>query len=946
VPFFNKRLPPSEFPRLAYALVKLEFFAGDEIVRQGEEGKAFYVIRTGTASVSVDEDEEEDEPMAVLSPGDFIGGHCLTEKRANVATVTADSYVVAYCLTRDDFKKSGLEKALIIPKRRKLVVDQEDEEPASPRTSPSGSVRDSGMGSPSGLYPKRLRGSQMSTSSFGDSLNSQSQIMSGSSLTDEEAAVVGRALTGNANLRALTDASPEVLKRLGARAEKRYFAEGEVAAEAYEHGDEFFIIGEGSFNVFAPPRRKETANTSAEAAVARGEMYKQMERKQQFLSSFLKSNGKKQKRSMSRSFEEETAAGGAQNLDRMAISMPMGGMATLRPGAGKPMGNLVAKGLRTSRTAHFSELTAGPAAGHTFSEMSRQVSAGRNPDEPTLISTIGPGESFGELSLLYNTRRVATWIAAEDSMVYVISRRHFRKVFSREGPFFKDACRLFEEVAMLSTLLRAERDELARNVSSRQRFKPFERVLTQGAIRQAAKWYVIDKGSCKIWRAEEEPQENGVKKPQVVRQKELAVLTRSGHFGERSILRDEPASDFNVDAGPEGMTCFIVDGEILKQLRTSHIGEEDFDLPLHCEGSDYYAHQEMRAANNLHAEEEVKVLEDLDILAVLGSGGFGSVYLAQNPETKEQYALKRMSKGHIEKTGAKKQVVSERDILSTCTGCPFIICLVRTFKDDQHVYFLLEKASGGDLQALVSNHYDVLADDKPRGSAAAFYVASIMHALDYMHERRIVYRDLKLENVLLNEDGLVKLCDMGFARFVLSKTSTLLGTPAYMAPEMIDFPHMHNRMVDWWALGCLAFELLAGQGPWDSAIYGGDMEDDGDVYGMLVAYRKLHDQGMPDTIPGDLAAAKDFILKCLKVKPEKRMGAGGLQEAKAHTWFQSINFDFDALSQCTMPVPFKAGTHTAPGLPRKPSEAFEQDGGFGALYTKFEEATCGWDSVF
>jgi len=187
---------------------------------------------------------------------------------------------------------------------------------------------------------------------------------------------------------------------------------------------------------------------------------------------------------------------------------------------------------------------------------------------------------------------------------------------------------------------------------------------------------------------------------------------------------------------------------------------------------------------------------------------------------------------------------------------------------------------------------------------------------------------------------------MGFARFILTKTSTLLGTPACMAPEMIDFPHSHDRMVDWWALGCLTFELLSGQGPWDSAIYGGDADDGDDIYGLLVAYRKLHDQGPPDNLPSELALPKDFIKRCLHLKPDRRMGKGGWKEAAAHPWFKSLNFDFDALSSCKIPPPYRAGTREVAGIPRKPSVAFEQDCGFQDLYVKFIEATCDWDSFF
>merc|ERR1719421_1156341 len=146
---------------------------------------------------------------------------------------------------------------------------------------------------------------------------------------------------------------------------------------------------------------------------------------------------------------------------------------------------------------------------------------------------------------------------------------------------------------------------------------------------------------------------------------------------------------------------------------------------------------------------------------------------------------------------------------------PFVINLIMTFKDKQFIYLLLEAALGGSLLDLLSDHPDIFANDSPKTSSAAFYTACIIAGLDHLHERHIVYRDLKPENVLIDSVGYGKICDMGFARFVLGKTNTLVGTPDYMAPEMIDLPHMHDTNVDWWGLGVLVFEIVSGETPWD-----------------------------------------------------------------------------------------------------------------------------------
>merc|ERR1712241_1371742 len=102
------------------------------------------------------------------------------------------------------------------------------------------------------------------------------------------------------------------------------------------------------------------------------------------------------------------------------------------------------------------------------------------------------------------------------------------------------------------------------------------------------------------------------------------------------------------------------------------------------------------------------------------------------------------------------------------------------------------------------------------------------------------------------------VCDLGFARFVLGKTRTLLGTPDYMAPEMIDPPHTHSVEVDWWALGVLTFELLTGQEPWDDM----DLATE-DALTRLAAIREQHNHGPPNLIPASLHLAKDFVRRLL-----------------------------------------------------------------------------------
>lgn len=560
-----------------------------------------------------------------------------------------------------------------------------------------------------------------------------------------------------------------------------------------------------------------------------------------------------------------------------------------------------------------------------------------------VVAELRAGDSFGELSLIYNTFREATFVAVEDSVVYVIGRRHFKDLFNRKGPRFKEYCDLLEEVPALSGLLQAERWELACNAVGLFNFRSRQRVLTQDVKRKGALWYVIFSGSCVISR--EERSKDGKVQVRI-----LGKLQRAGHFGERSLLLggvDEATPEVNVDAGPAGMTCLAFEGQSIMALLAElfNVGAEDEILPsVNCDVGEYEHAKFAKNGNKktrFRAQASEVLLTNLRKVCFLGKGGFAEVFLVEEPSTTTRYALKRLSKGHIEKSSIVQQVCWERELL-LMVDSPFIICLHRTYKDQQFIYLLLEAALGGSLYQAFVTHPEVFFEDKPRGSSAAFYVACIIAGIEHLHERRIVYRDLKPENVLLDERGYAKLCDMGFARFVLGKTNTLAGTPEYMAPEVIDFPHAHGLSADWWSLGVLTFELIAGQPPW---------EDEGisDTYGRLLAIRRSQERSEPRYPFSCPALTKDFISKLMKKVPG-RLGEKGASDVRQHAWFKHLKFDFEALKGQTLSPPFSSQFRISDHMSRPDRE---RDIGLmahesfrsGSLYIPCC-GTCKWDAEF
>jgi serine/threonine protein kinase len=193
-------------------------------------------------------------------------------------------------------------------------------------------------------------------------------------------------------------------------------------------------------------------------------------------------------------------------------------------------------------------------------------------------------------------------------------------------------------------------------------------------------------------------------------------------------------------------------------------------------------------------------LADLQLHCTLGTGSFGRVHLAKLKSTGKYYALKALSKVDVVKMKQVEHTINEKNILEAAQF-PFIIHLLGTFQDTQHIYLLLDYICGGELFSFLRrsgtfpNH------------VARFYASEIALAFEYLHSKNIIYRDLKPENLLLDKEGHLKITDFGFAKFVPDNiTWTLCGTPDYLAPEIIQ-SRGYGKAVDWWALGILIYEV-------------------------------------------------------------------------------------------------------------------------------------------
>uniref|UniRef100_A0A673J5V5 protein kinase C n=1 Tax=Sinocyclocheilus rhinocerous TaxID=307959 RepID=A0A673J5V5_9TELE len=288
-----------------------------------------------------------------------------------------------------------------------------------------------------------------------------------------------------------------------------------------------------------------------------------------------------------------------------------------------------------------------------------------------------------------------------------------------------------------------------------------------------------------------------------------------------------------------------------------------------------------------HRRKEGMQMEDFNCISVLGRGHFGKVLLAEFKRTGKLYAIKALKKGDVVTRDEVDSLMCEKRIFETINMSrhPFLVNLCGCFQTPDHVCFVMEYSPGGDLMTHI--HNSIFSERQAR-----FYSACVLLGLEFLHQNRIVYRDLKLDNLLMDSDGFVRIADFGLCKEGMGhgdRTSTFCGTPEFLAPEVLT-DSMYTRAVDWWGLGVLIYEMLVGESPFPG-------DDEEEVFDSIVNDEVRYPRFMsPESV--------SIIQKLLQKNPEKRLGAGeqDANEVKRHRFFQGI--DWEALLSKSVKPPF------------------------------------------
>lgn len=495
----------------------------------------------------------------------------------------------------------------------------------------------------------------------------------------------------------------------------------------------------------------------------------------------------------------------------------------------------------------------------------------KGPSNSVVVGHSKKGQSFGEVALLYCSPRAATVRALINSVVWVIDRAQFKDILLKAPDAKIQEYRGYlDTVPLLSALLKEERNELAHALVEMV-FNQGENIIIQGETGNT--FYIMFSGTVDV-----------IKDHQVITTLEASVSRKTTqYFGEFALLEDESRTA-TVQVRSQTVRCLVLDRDSFQTL----LGplKEVIASQKTLRRDRLVGKEEKQSDGHALAPDRDKVFkQDLSYVGLLGVGGFSKVELWQHMVSGTTYALKSIDKGLVMHYNMEDTVLSEKKVL-IMTHSPFIVKLVECFNSEQYLEILMEACLGGELLSIYSRKGLWGSMEHSR-----YYSAGTALALEHMHERRIVYRDLKPENVVLDDQGHMRITDLGLAKLVIGKTYTTCGTPEYFAPEVIALSGQ-TLSVDWWTLGIFLYELLCSTTPFAAA------------HPMQI-YAKVMRGIDKNSFPGSCAGAAELFIKgLLRQHPGERLPArhGGIKNLKEHDFF--AGFDWNAMKGQSLAPPY------------------------------------------
>ncbi|PHJ26047.1 agc kinase [Cystoisospora suis] len=441
------------------------------------------------------------------------------------------------------------------------------------------------------------------------------------------------------------------------------------------------------------------------------------------------------------------------------------------------------------------------------------------------------------------------------------------------------------EAALLTHTIEHKRDQVRLPVS-----RPLEQVHAGGEERVSEQGQdICDRKPDRGWERRYSPCVNASRAPQ-------APTRDATEDRETGCGSADRAASFSVDER-RGDAGAFAEGELRRGQEYTALSdprEGGSQIQRTTEEDLVYLQNMVSVATSIVMTRKNKRLtpDDFVLLKVIGKGSYGKVMLVQFKQDGRVYAMKMLRKEAVIRRNQVEHTRTERDVLAWVSH-PFIVQLHYAFQTRKKLYFVLEYCPGGEL------FFHLSRAGRFTECRVRFYSAEVLLALEHLHSYNIVYRDLKPENVLLDDQGHVRLTDFGLSKEGVEdnvSARSLCGTPEYLAPEILN-QRGHGKAVDWWSLGALIYEMLTGLPPF----YSGDRE-------RLFENIRSSELQYPTYMS---AVAVDLLKRLLQRDPDKRLGGGPLdaEEIKTHPFYASV--DWSALRRKQVRPPFRPRLQSA-----------------------------------